>query len=165
MSGLTGVITVRPATGADAATIVKYVRALAEFEKEPPDRVQLDEQAVLKHGFGDRAYFEVLIAEYEDAPAGMALFFHNYSTWEARPGIYLEDIYVEEHLRGTGIGRELMRALAGLAVARDCARIDLAALHWNPAQRFYGKLGFEKMDEWETYRLDGPALARLAEGP
>jgi GNAT superfamily N-acetyltransferase len=139
------------------------VRQLAAFEKELPDIVKLDEAAVRRHAFGDRPYFEALIADADGKPAGMALFFHNYSTWEGKPGIYVEDIYVEEPLRGRGVGRALMRAVARVAVGRGCGRIELAALKWNPARGFYRRLGFRGLEEWELMRLEDEGMARLAE--
>ena len=156
-------ITVRHAVPGDEALILHFVRQLAVFEKEPPETVKMDEDAVRRHAFGERPYFEVLIAEVDGKPAGMALFFHNFSTWEGRPGLYVEDIYVDEPLRGCGVGRALMRAVARLALERDCGRIELAALRWNPARGFYNRLGFKPLEEWESLRLDGQGIARLAE--
>jgi GNAT superfamily N-acetyltransferase len=157
-------ITVRPGAPADAALIVHFVRELARFEKEPVEHVRMTEADVLANGFGERPYFETLIAEMDGEPVGMALFFHNFSTWEGKPGIYVEDVIVEERARGSGVGLALMRAVARTAVERDCRRIELAALDWNPAQGFYRRLGFRRQDEWELFRLDGDGLARLAGG-
>ena len=159
---MSGEITVRSATRDDAGLIVHFVRELARFEKEPLEHVRMTEADVLANGFGDRPYFETLIAEVSAEPVGMALFFHNFSTWEGRPGIYVEDVIVEERARGSGVGKALMRAVAQIAVERDCRRIELAALDWNPAQDFYRKLGFRRQDEWELFRLDGEGLKSLA---
>lgn len=156
-------ISVRPAEPADASLIVRFVRELAIFEKEPVENVLMTEANVIANGFGERPYFETLIAEFNGKPVGMALFFHNFSTWEGKPGIYVEDVYVEETSRGSGVGYALMRAVAKLAVERDCRRVELAALDWNPAQGFYKRIGFNKQDEWDSFRLDGDGLTKLAE--
>jgi GNAT superfamily N-acetyltransferase len=112
---------------------------------------------------GPRAYAEVLIAEAGGTPVGFALFFHNFSTFEGKPGIYLEDLYVEPEARGLGAGRALLARLAALAVERDCARLEWSVLDWNaPSIAFYESLGAKAMDEWTIYRLDGAALAQMA---
>ncbi len=158
--------TVRPATPEDAATIVEFVRGLAAFEHEPLAQVRLTMEDVRRDGFGEQRSFECLIAEQPSAtgwcPVGFALFFPNYSTWEGRPGIYVEDIFVVEDARGTGAGRALLSALARLARDRGAARIDLAVLDWNPARGFYTALGFTQQAEWLPYRLEGDAIARVA---
>lgn len=153
----------RPATEADLDTIIELIRALAEYEREP-DAVRLDRADLGRHLFGPRPYAEVILAETEaGASAGFALFFHNFSTWEGRPGIYLEDLFVRPQYRGEGYGKALLAALARLARERGCARLEWAVLDWNaPAIRFYRALGAVPMDEWTTYRLTGEALARLA---
>ena len=162
-------ITVRPAEPRDAATIVEFVRSLAEFEHEPLEQVLLTEADVLRDAFGERPAFECLIAEEGDPqggaearPLGHAIFFPNYSTWEARPGIYVEDIFVVEDARQSGAGRALLEALARLAVARGAPRIDLAVLDWNPARAFYERLGFTRQHEWLPYRLDAAGITALA---
>jgi GNAT superfamily N-acetyltransferase len=104
---------------------VNYVRALAEFENEPPGNVRLDEAAVLRDAFSERSRFEVLIAEVNQRPAGMALFMENYSTWTARPGIRAEELFVEEQFRNQGVGRSLMAALSRIAIERNSGRIEL----------------------------------------
>ena len=164
--------TVRPATPEDAATIVEFVRGLAVFEHEPLEQVRLTMEDVRRDGFGEQRSFECLIAEQPvrldggaeggARPVGFALFFPNYSTWEGRSGIYVEDIFVVEDARGTGAGRALLSALARLARDRGAARIDLAVLDWNPARGFYTALGFTQQSEWLPYRLEGDAIARLA---
>ncbi|GMV84554.1 MAG: N-acetyltransferase [Dehalococcoidia bacterium] len=153
----------RPATEADLDTIIELIRALAEYEREP-DAVRLDRADLGRHLFGPRPYAEVILAETEaGASAGFALFFHNFSTWEGRPGIYLEDLFVRPQYRGEGYGKALLAALARLARERGCARLEWAVLDWNaPAIRFYRALGAVPLDEWTTYRLTGEALARLA---
>ncbi len=153
----------RPATEADLDTIIELIRALAEYEREP-DAVRLDREELRRHLFGPRPFAEVILAETAaGASAGFALFFHNFSTWEGRPGIYLEDLFVRPEYRGQGHGRALLAALARLALERGCARLEWAVLDWNePSIQFYRALGAVPMDEWTTYRVAGDALARLA---
>lgn len=157
-------IETRPAKASDAALIVRYVRALAEFEKDPPDNVLLTEASVLKHAFGEWPRFEVIIAERSGVPAGMALFFETYSTWTATPGIWVEELFVEEEHREHGVGYALMQAVALAALGRGCGRIELATLRWNPATGFYRRLGFAPQEEWQTYRMNGEAITQLASG-
>jgi GNAT superfamily N-acetyltransferase len=154
-------VTIRAATAADAGTIVRLIRALAEFEKLA-DEVRITEADALRDGFGERPCFECLLAEVDGEAVGFALFFANYSTFEGRPGIFVEDLYVAETARGLGIGRQLLARLARLAVERGCPRLDLSVVHWNPARRFYDRLGFGPMTDWLSYRLAGAGLARLA---
>ncbi len=153
---------VRAATPADIPAIIEFVRGLAAFEHEPPESVRLTPGDLERDVFGATPRAEVLIAEQAGAPVGFALFFHNYSTWEGRPGLYIEDLFVVEPARGTGAGRALMAALARLARDRGCARLDLAVLDWNPARAFYEQLGMRHMATWLPYRLDGDALDALA---
>jgi len=155
-------IVVRPATPADAPIILTFIKGLAAFEKEPDAAVKTTAADLLRDGFGANPKFEVLIAEQAGQPVGFALFFPTYSTWEGRPGIYLEDIFVVEEARKSGVGRKLMSALAALAVARGCARLELSVLHWNPAREFYHRLGMGHLEEWLPYRLTGEALQALA---
>ncbi|MPZ98501.1 MAG: GNAT family N-acetyltransferase [Dehalococcoidia bacterium] len=155
---------IRPATPEDASTVVGFVRGLAEFEREPASSVRLTEADLLRDGFGEHPRFEVLIAEVDGAPAGFALFFPNYSTWEGRAGLYIEDLFVDERARGTGAGRALVVEVARLAVKRGFARVDLSVLDWNPAREFYDRLGFRHQSEWLAYRLDGDPLLALAAG-
>ena len=155
-------IRIRHATADDAATIVRMVRELADYEKLA-DHVRITEADVLRDGFGGRPWFECLLAEVDGEAMGFALFFHNYSTFQGRPGLYLEDLHVTEAARGLGIGRRLMARLAALALERGCPRLDLWALHWNSARDFYERLGFRQMEDWLPYRVDGDALQRLAE--
>lgn len=157
---------VRPAVPADAPAIVEFVRGLARFEHEPVEQVHLTEADVLRDGFGPRPAFEVVIAERirgsEATPVGFALFFPNYSTWEGRPGTYIEDLFVNEEERGTGAGRAILAAVARIAWQRGAARIDLAVLDWNPARGFYEALGMAHQQEWLPYRMERDAIARLA---
>jgi ribosomal protein S18 acetylase RimI-like enzyme len=155
-------VTVRPATPADVATLVALVRELAAYEREPLSSVKITEADVLRDGFGPERRFEALIAEADGRAAGFALFFHNYSTWEGRAGLYIEDIYVSEWARGLGVGRRLLAEVAAIAQERGCPRVDLWVLHWNPARKFYDRMGFVDMSEWKPYRLAGEALAGLA---
>jgi GNAT superfamily N-acetyltransferase len=155
-------ITVRPATPDDASTIVEFVRGLAAFEHEPVEHVRLTEADVLRDGFGARPSFEVLIAEAEGRAVGFALFFPNYSTWEGRAGIYVEDLFILEEARHVGAGRALMAALARLAIERGAPRIDLAVLDWNPAREFYERLGMSHQQDWLPYRMEREAIEALA---
>jgi GNAT superfamily N-acetyltransferase len=155
---------IRPATPADVPIIAKLIRALAEYERLA-HAVTLQEADLREHLFGARKYAEVLLAEDAGAVVGFALFFHNYSTFRARPGIYLEDLFVMPEHRGKGHGKALLRALAKLAVERDCARIDWSVLNWNePAIRFYKSLGADPMNEWTVYRLTDEPLRNLGAG-
>lgn len=156
-------IVIREAAAADAATIHELVQALAVFERAP-DAVKATPEDFLREGFGETPSFRCLLAEVDGRPAGFALWFYNFSTWEGRRGIYLEDIFVQEWARGLGLGERLMRRLARIALDQGCARLDLWVLHWNPARRFYERLGMRHMEEWLPYRITGEALARLATG-
>lgn len=153
---------IRPATPNDVPAIAKLIRDLAEYEKLA-HAVVLDEAKLREHLFGPRPYAEVLMAEDAGAVVGFALFFHNYSTFRGRPGIYLEDLFVIPAARGKGFGKALLVALAKLAVERDCARVEWSVLNWNePSIRFYKSLGAVPMDEWTVYRLTDDALTKLA---
>jgi GNAT superfamily N-acetyltransferase len=155
---------IRPATPQDVPTIARLIRSLAQYEKLSHE-VFLDETALGEHLFGDRRYAEVLVAEEAGQVVGFALFFHNYSTFVGRPGIYLEDLFVEPDHRGHGHGKALLVELARIAVQRGCGRLEWAALDWNePAIGFYRRLGARAMDEWTTYRLTGTALEKVAKG-
>jgi GNAT superfamily N-acetyltransferase len=138
------------------------IRGLAEYEKLS-HLVAATEEQLRVTLFGARPAAEVLLAKRDAECAGFALFFPNYSTFLAQPGLYLEDLYVKPHLRGQGIGAALLAELARLAIARGCGRVEWAVLDWNaPSIEFYKKLGAVPMDEWTTFRLTGEALARLA---
>jgi len=155
---------IEPATDADVALILRFIRGLAEYEHLGHECVATEE-ALRATLFGERAAAEVLLAFWHDEPAGFALFFGSYSTFLAKPGIYLEDLFVEPALRGKGIGTALLARLARLAVERGCGRLEWAVLDWNePSIGFYRNLGAVSLDEWTTFRLTGAALAGLAEG-
>lgn len=153
----------RAAAENDLETIIELIRALAEYEREP-EAVVLEPERLREYLFGARRYAEVILAETDEgASAGFALFFHNFSTWEGRPGIWLEDLFVRPELRGHGFGRALLSELARLAVERGCARLEWSVLDWNePSIGFYRSLGAQPMDEWTTYRMSGAALRQLA---
>ncbi len=155
---------IRAATPDDVPTIARLIRALAEYERLS-HRVELDEGRLREHLFGPRPYVEVLLAEDAGTVVGFALYFFNYSTFLTRPGLYLEDLFVEPGHRGRGHGKALFRALARRAVEQGCGRLEWSVLNWNePAIGFYRALGAEAMDEWTVYRLSGEPLQRLASG-
>lgn len=156
-------ITTSTATEADVPLILSFVRGLAEYEKLGHECVatEADLRATL---FGPRPYAEVLIARHRGEPAGFALFFHNYSTFLAKPGIYLEDLFVLPEHRGRGIGKALLVELARLARDRGCGRLEWSVLDWNePSIAFYKSLGATPMDEWTIFRMTEGAIAKLAE--
>lgn len=154
--------TIRPATPADVPLLLDLIRELAEYERlahEARGRAE-DLEA---HLFGPRPYAEALVAEADGRPAGFALFFHNYSTFHCRPGLYLEDLFVRPAFRGRGLGRRLMAHLARLAVERGCARFEWSVLDWNePAIRFYQAMGASVLPDWRICRVTGEALEQLA---
>jgi GNAT superfamily N-acetyltransferase len=153
---------IRNATPADAALIVQFIRDLAEYERDPQAAV-VTEQDILRDGFGAQPKFYVVIAEWEGKPAGFAFYFYIYSTWQGRPGLFLEDLFVRPELRGHGIGKALLIYLARIAVENNCGRYQWQVLDWNtPAIDFYKSLGAEMMKEWLTMRVDGEALRKLA---
>jgi GNAT superfamily N-acetyltransferase len=155
-------ISVRPAVPEDLDLIIGFIRALAVYERLA-DAVVLDREVLGEHLFGNAPKAEVLIGEIDGRSRGFALFFQNFSTFEGKPGIYLEDLFVEPEVRGSGLGKALLAKLATLAVERGCARLEWSVLDWNePSIAFYVSLGATAMDEWTTYRLDGDALAALA---
>ena len=154
---------IRPATLGDVGTILGFVRDLAAFEREP-DAVEATEGVLTDALFGAHPAAEAVIAEDATGPLGFALFFHNFSTWTGRRGLYLEDLYVTPEARGKGVGTALLRHLARVAVARRCARFEWSVLDWNAdAIAFYRQMGAEGMDAWTVQRVSGDALARLAE--
>lgn len=155
-------ITIRSAIPADVATILGFVRELAEFEREP-DAVTATEPHLQEALFGPHPAAEALIAEQDGVAVGMAVFFHNFSTWTGVRGIWLEDLYVTPAARGSGAGKALLVHLAGLAVDRGCARFEWAVLDWNEkAIDFYKAMGAVPMDDWTVNRVSGDALTRLA---
>ncbi|MFY9288283.1 MAG: GNAT family N-acetyltransferase [Alphaproteobacteria bacterium] len=152
----------RLATQSDVSTVLHFIRGLADYEKLAHE-VVASEETLTKTLFGPRPYAECLLAEIDGKAAGFALFFHNYSTFLAKPGIYLEDLFVDPAYRGQGIGEGFFRELSKLAIERDCGRIEWWVLNWNePAINFYKKLGAKPMDEWTVQRLDRKAIETLA---
>lgn len=154
----------RPAAEADVPLLLDFIRELAEYEKLAHE-VVASEDSLLRNLFGDGwRGAEAVIAEADGEPAGFALFFHNFSTFLGRPGIYLEDLYVRPEYRGAGVGRGLLAHLARLAVERGCGRLEWWVLDCNdPAIGFYRSLGAVSMDDWTVYRVAGEALERLAD--
>ena len=153
---------IRPATPADIAVILRFVRELAAFEREP-DAVEATEVTLHEALFGAQPAAEAVIAEDDTGPLGFAVFFHNFSTWAGRRGLYLEDLYVTPDARGKGVGGALLRHLAALAVARGCARFEWSVLDWNvDAIAVYRRIGAVGMEDWTIQRVSGDALKRLA---
>jgi GNAT superfamily N-acetyltransferase len=158
-------IQVSPATEQDVATILGFIRGLAEYEKLTHLCVAT-EQSLRETLFGAHRYAEVLIARLDARPAGFALFFHNYSTFLAKPGIYLEDLFVVPELRGRGVGKALLTKLAQIARDRDCGRLEWSVLDWNqPAIDFYQRIGATVMPDWRICRMNEAQIAQLAEQP
>ena len=156
-------VTIRPAMPGDAATVLRFVKELAAYERAP-DAVVATEAMMDEALFGARPAAEALIAEIAGKAVGFALFFHNFSTWTGRRGLWLEDVYVTPEARGTGVGGKLLRRLAQIARERDCARLEWWVLDWNaPAIDFYDSLEAETMDQWTVRRLSGATLGALAE--
>ncbi len=154
--------TLRAATRADLPLILAFIRDLAAYERLLAD-VVADEATLDRALFATPAQAEVVIAEHGGKAAGFALFFHNFSTFRGRRGLYLEDLFVRPEYRGTGIGRALLQHLARLAIARDCARFEWSVLDWNTsAIGFYESLGARVMADWRICRVDGSALVKLA---
>jgi GNAT superfamily N-acetyltransferase len=158
----TRAVSIRQSTVADVPLILSFIRGLAEYERLA-HAVVATEDILTASLFGRRPSAEVVIAEVDGSAAGFALFFHNFSTFIGKPGIYLEDLFVLQEMRGRGIGKALLQHLASLAVERDCGRLEWAVLHWNePAIGFYRSLGAVALTEWNVYRLAGKALMRLS---
>jgi GNAT superfamily N-acetyltransferase len=154
--------TIRPATQADVPEILKFIRALAAYEREP-DAVTATEAGLLRDGFGANPFYFCLMAEEDGRPAGFALYFYNYSTWLGRPGLYLEDLFVHPEFRGLGIGKALLQRVAAIALEKGCQRLQWEVLDWNtPAIEFYRAMGAEFLDEWRNVRVSGDALKRLS---
>lgn len=145
----------------DIALILEFIRELADYENMLPEVIATEE--VLRESLFERKMAEVVIGEYKNRPVAFALFFHNFSTFLGRPGIYLEDLYVKPDMRGKGIGKMMLAFLAKLALERNCGRLEWWCLDWNePSIQFYKQLGAVPMDEWTVYRVDDEALAELA---
>jgi GNAT superfamily N-acetyltransferase len=152
---------IRAATAADAACILGFIRALAEYEREP-DAVKVDAPTLARQLGEQPPPFECLIAELDREPVGFALFFHTYSTWRGKRGIWLEDLFVLPEARRRGVGAALLRRVAALAVARDCARFEWSVLDWNtPAIEFYRSFGAQVLEQWRICRVSDAALAAL----
>jgi len=157
-------VTIRAARPADVSLVLAFIRELAVYERLE-HQVVATEADVAAALFGPRPYAEVVLGCLGDEAVGFALFFHNFSTFLGRPGIYLEDLFVRPAARGAGVGRRLLAHLAHLALERGCGRLDWAVLDWNePSIGFYRSLGAAALDDWKTFRLSGEALARLAHG-
>ncbi|MFN0110105.1 MAG: N-acetyltransferase family protein [Blastocatellia bacterium] len=153
---------IRQATEADVPLILQFIRGLAEYERLAHECVA-DEATLLRTLFGDRKVAEVVIGYDNNQPVCFALFFHNFSTFLGRPGIYLEDLFVNPDQRGKGFGKAMLAYLAKLAVERECGRLEWSVLDWNePAINFYKSLGAKPMDEWTIFRVTGDALTQLA---
>ena len=153
--------TLRAARREDVPAIVGLIEELALYERQPGD-CHADPRLLEQHLFGPKPFAEAIVAETAGEVFGFALFFHNYSTWLTRPGLYLEDLYVRPERRGMGAGKALLVELARIAAARGCGRMEWSVLTWNePAIGFYRALGAVPMDGWRTYRLTGDALEAL----
>ena len=156
-------LTIRDATPADVPLVLEFIRGLAEYERLAHE-VVATEELLRRTLFGERRVAEVLLAFEDERAIGFALFFHSFSTFLGRPGIYLEDLFVRPEARGRGVGRALLARLARLARERECGRLEWAVLDWNEdAIRFYRSLGARPMDEWHVFRLTGPELQTLAD--
>jgi GNAT superfamily N-acetyltransferase len=161
MAGTVTPITLRFAAPDDVALLLQLIRELAAYERAP-DAVVATEDDLYRYGFGPERRFEALLAFVDGEPAGLALFYPDFSTWLGRPGLYLEDLYVREWARGRGVGRRLMARLAALAIERDWPALHFNVLDWNPARGFYRRLGIDARDEWQPYGADGDVLRSLA---
>jgi GNAT superfamily N-acetyltransferase len=154
---------IRPARRSDVPIILELIRALATYERAP-DEVTATENGLTEVLFGEKPAAEVLLAFENETAVGFAVFFHNFSTWLGRPGLYLEDLFVRPEDRGKGYGRALLIALAKTARERGCGRMEWAVLDWNEsAIEFYRKLGAKPMDEWTVFRLTREGIAKLAD--
>ncbi len=152
---------IRAASSDDVSQILAFIRELAEFEREPDAVVAT--AASLHHALFEERSCEAVMAEVDGKPVGFALFFHNFSTWEGKKGLYLEDLYITPDARGQGVGTQLLQHLARIAMDRDCARFEWWVLDWNKnAIDLYRKIGAVSMDEWTVQRLSGDALRKLA---
>lgn len=162
MTAVQPTIVVRPAVREDTGQILAFIRELAEYEQLAHEAVA-DEAGLAAQLFGGTPRAEVLIAEVDGAAAGFALFFHNFSTFVGKPGLYLEDLFVRPQYRSLGLGKRLMARLAKIALDRDCGRFEWSVLDWNtPAIDFYRRIGAVGMDEWTVQRVTGDALHALA---
>ncbi|OLP58825.1 GNAT family N-acetyltransferase [Xaviernesmea oryzae] len=156
--------TLRLATRADCATILHFIRELAVYEKAGHE-VEATEDSIAEALFGEGSVARAILAEVDGAPVGFAVWFYSFSTWQAKKGLYLEDLYVSPQARGAGAGRAMLRYLASLAIEEGCGRFEWSVLDWNePAIRVYRGIGAEPLDEWTRYRLSGAALEAFAKG-
>jgi GNAT superfamily N-acetyltransferase len=154
----------RDATPKDVPLMLEYVRELAEYERAA-EKVVARTEDLERHLFGERPVAFAVMAEWDEAPAGWAIWFYNFSTWEGRPGLYLEDLYVRPAFRGRGVGKALLQHLAAVALERGCTRYVWQVLDWNtPSLEFYEAMGASVLREWLSCRVEGDALRRLAEG-
>ena len=154
---------IRPAGSADVPVILSLIRDLAEYERLSHE-VEATEECLGRNLFGERQYAEALIGELRGEPVAFAVYFHNFSTFLGKPGLYLEDLFVKPNARGLGIGGAILRRLARIAVERDCGRLEWSVLDWNkPAIAFYESLGTIPMGDWTIHRVTGNALRSLAE--
>ena len=154
--------TIRPATEDEAPLILSLIKGLAEYEKLAHE-VVATEELLRETLFGARLVAEVILGYFDGEPVSFALFFHNFSTFLGRPGIYLEDLFVKPEMRGKGIGRVMLAYVAQLAKERQCGRLEWSVLDWNePALKFYKSIGAVPMDEWTVHRVTGEALDHLA---
>jgi GNAT superfamily N-acetyltransferase len=157
-----GELTLRPATRADVPTILGLIRGIAEYERLSHE-VEATEALLREHGFGPRRVYEAILAERDGRALGFALYFYSFSTFKARPTLYLEDLFVVPAERRGGIGSRLLTRLAQIAVERECGRMEWSVLDWNtPARDLYFKLGAKAMEEWTVFRMTPDAFARLA---
>jgi len=155
--------TIRSTSADDCELILGFIQELADYEKLSHEVVATKE-TLAETLFGDRPYAEVLIGEFQGVAVGYALFFHNFSTFTGRPGIYLEDIFVKPAMRAKGFGKLMLAYIAKLAVERNCTRVEWSVLDWNePSIQFYRSIGADPMDEWTVQRLDGAELAQFAQ--
>ncbi len=151
---------IRPVTEQDMSTLLSLIEELAVYEKLA-DQVVNNETALRKILFGKKVYVEAEIAYWKGEPVGMVLFFHNYSTFLGQQGLYIEDLFVKEEYRGKGIGKALLLECVRLAKERGCGRVEWVTLHWNPARKFFEKMGAYPMSDWVNYRLDRKAINKL----
>jgi GNAT superfamily N-acetyltransferase len=156
-------LTIRFACKDDIPLILEFIKKLAVYEKLEHE-VTVDISVLKESLFGTRNVAEVIFAEYKDTPVAFSLFFHNFSTFLGKPGLYIEDLFVDDNMRGKGIGREMLIFLAWLALERDCGRLEWWVLDWNePAINFYHTLGAQAMDDWTVFRITGDNLVQLAQ--
>jgi len=156
-------LSIRTALADDAATILHFIRELAIYEKAEHE-VLATEQTIKESIFSADSHVNALICEYEGEPIGIAIYFYNYSTWLAKPGLYLEDLYVSQKHRGIGAGKLLLKKMAQIALAKGCGRFEWSCLDWNkPSRDFYVSIGAESQDEWVGYRMTGQTLIDFAE--